>query len=185
MVSSIFCLFHFLFKKPLAMGLYDMWYRVKCHFFKPILKDLISRLEMKQIAWGKYETKRQKWIQLNEVKKSFFGYERFTSFRAIFELWCLRYIAVENIVRQGEISWIRRNSKHLQTTNEMLLKLWFMLPAFSPFPTMFSKAFFLRVSESRDCVVKNKWVYLFTKRQKFFPREHSKNLHATILILLQ
>ena len=27
------------------------------------------------------------------------------------------------------------------------------LPAFSPFPTMFSKGFFLRVVKSRDCVV--------------------------------
>ena len=29
------------------------------------------------------------------------------------------------------------------------------LPAFSPFPTMFSKAFFFRVVKSRDCVVKS------------------------------
>ena len=29
------------------------------------------------------------------------------------------------------------------------------LPAFSPFPTMFSKAFFFRVDKSRDCVVKS------------------------------
>ena len=32
-------------------------------------------------------------------------------------------------------------------------KCW--LPAFSPFPTVFSKAFFLRVVKSRDCVVKS------------------------------
>ena len=32
-------------------------------------------------------------------------------------------------------------------------KCW--LPAFSPFPNMFSKAYFLRVVTSRDCVVKN------------------------------
>ena len=31
-------------------------------------------------------------------------------------------------------------------------KCWF--PAFSPFPTMFSKAFFLRVVKSQDCVGK-------------------------------
>ena len=31
-------------------------------------------------------------------------------------------------------------------------KCW--LPAFSPFPIMFSKVFFLRVIKSRDCVVK-------------------------------
>ena len=29
------------------------------------------------------------------------------------------------------------------------------LPAFSPFPTMFSKGFFLHVVKSRDCVVKS------------------------------
>ena len=29
------------------------------------------------------------------------------------------------------------------------------LPAFSPFPAMFSKGFFLRVVKSRDCVVKS------------------------------
>ena len=33
-------------------------------------------------------------------------------------------------------------------------KCW--LPAFSPFPTMFSTAFFLRVVRSQDCVVKKK-----------------------------
>ena len=32
-------------------------------------------------------------------------------------------------------------------------KCW--LPAFSPFPTMFSKGFLYKVIESRDCVVKN------------------------------
>ena len=32
-------------------------------------------------------------------------------------------------------------------------KCW--LPAFSPFPTMFSKSFFLRVVESWDCLVKS------------------------------
>ena len=32
-------------------------------------------------------------------------------------------------------------------------KCW--LPAFSPFPTMFSKGLFLRVVKSRDCVVKS------------------------------
>ena len=41
------------------------------------------------------------------------------------------------------------NSKHLQTTT-----YWF--PAFSPFLTMFSKAFFSRGVKSWDCVVKGK-----------------------------
>ena len=31
-------------------------------------------------------------------------------------------------------------------------KCW--IPAFSPFPAMFSKGFFLRIGKSRDCVVK-------------------------------
>ena len=30
-----------------------------------------------------------------------------------------------------------------------------LLPAFSPFPTMFSKGYFLRVIKSQDCVVKS------------------------------
>ena len=42
--------------------------------------------------------------------------------------------SVENIVGKGQKCW---------------------LPAFSPFPTMFSKASLLRVIESRDCVVKS------------------------------
>ena len=41
---------------------------------------------------------------------------------------------VENIVEKGKKCW---------------------LPAFSPFPTMFSIALFIRVSQSRDCVVKS------------------------------
>ena len=41
---------------------------------------------------------------------------------------------VENTVGKGEKCW---------------------LPAFSPFPTVFSKAFFLRVAKSLDCVVKS------------------------------
>ena len=32
------------------------------------------------------------------------------------------------------------------------------LPAFSPFPTMFSKGFFLKGVKSWDCVVKGKWL---------------------------
>ena len=32
-------------------------------------------------------------------------------------------------------------------------KCW--LPAFSPFPTMFSKEFYFRVVKSRDCIVKS------------------------------
>ena len=32
-------------------------------------------------------------------------------------------------------------------------KCW--LPAFSPYPTMFSKAFFVRVVKTRDCVIKS------------------------------
>ena len=41
--------------------------------------------------------------------------------------------SVENIVGKGENCW---------------------LPAFSPFPTMFSKGLFPRVLKNRDCVVK-------------------------------
>ena len=44
------------------------------------------------------------------------------------------YNRVENIVGKGEKCW---------------------LPAFSPFPTMFSKSFFYRVVESWDCIVKS------------------------------
>ena len=36
---------------------------------------------------------------------------------------------------------------------EKRTKCW--LPAFSPFPTMFSKNFFLKVIKSRNCVVKS------------------------------
>ena len=36
----------------------------------------------------------------------------------------------------------------------VLLEEW-KTPAFSPFPTVFSKAFFFRVVKSRDCVVKS------------------------------
>ena len=38
-------------------------------------------------------------------------------------------------------------------------KCW--LPAFSPFPTMFSKGFLYRVVKSRDCVVKSR---IFTRQ---------------------
>ena len=37
--------------------------------------------------------------------------------------------------------------------NGKMRKCW--LPQFSPFPTMFSKAFSFRVVKNRDCVVKN------------------------------
>ena len=60
------------------------------------------------------------------------------------------------------------NWRHLQTTNKCCSKHYFSLafgrkqcgkrrkcwlPAFSPFPTMFSKGFFFRVVKSRDRVV--------------------------------
>ena len=44
-------------------------------------------------------------------------------------------------------------------------KCW--LPAFSPFPTMFSKDFFLRVVKSRDCVVKRNIQNILPHKQDF------------------
>ena len=41
-------------------------------------------------------------------------------------------------------------------------KCW--LPAFSPFPTMFSKGFSIGVVKSRDCLIKG---LVFTRRQNF------------------
>ena len=49
---------------------------------------------------------------------------------------------VENIVRKGN------GRKHCGKRR----KYW--SPAFSPFPTMFSKVFFLRAVKSPDCVIK-------------------------------
>ena len=43
-----------------------------------------------------------------------------------------------------------------------------MLPAFSPFPTMFSKVFFLKVIISWDCVVKVKKIDSVV--QQIFPK---------------
>ena len=58
-----------------------------------------------------------------------------------------------------------KNSKHLQKTNmKEVLKIFFgreenvvgkEKPAFSPFPTMFSKSFLFGVIKSWDCVAKN------------------------------
>ena len=47
------------------------------------------------------------------------------------------------------ISLIDRVEKHCAKRR----KCW--LPAFSPFPTVFSKASFFRVVKSRDCVIKH------------------------------
>ena len=44
-------------------------------------------------------------------------------------------------------------------------KCW--LPAFSPFPTMFSKGFFFRVLKSPDRVVKNDYLTLYHTIQSF------------------
>ena len=46
-------------------------------------------------------------------------------------------------------------------------KCW--LPAFSPFPTMFSKGFFLRIVKSRDREVKSKHIILTCKDPKKKP----------------
>ena len=70
---------------------------------------------------------------------------------------------------QMTIFWTCPNSKHLQTTNEMLRRYCFLfligrkncgkrskcwLPAFSPFPKIFPEDFFLKVAKSQDCLVK-------------------------------
>ena len=47
---------------------------------------------------------------------------------------------VENIVGKGENAGYQH---------------FLLFPAFSPFPTMFSKGFFVRVVKSRDCVVRS------------------------------
>ena len=49
--------------------------------------------------------------------------------------------------RKFEI-WFGKDRKHCRKRR----KCW--LPAFSPFPTMFSNGFFFKVVKSRDCVVK-------------------------------
>ena len=57
---------------------------------------------------------------------------------------------VENIVGKGEnVGNAGKSKKHCWKKR----KCW--LPAFSPFPTMFSKGFFLKVVKSCDCVVKS------------------------------
>ena len=44
-------------------------------------------------------------------------------------------------------------------------KCW--LPAFSPFPTMFSKDFIYRVVKSRDCMVELNGVHIFALKNYF------------------
>ena len=67
------------------------------------------------------------------------------------KIWTL--IKIESICRQPNNSdskikiCFRKSRKHCGKRR----KCW--LPAFSPFPTMFSKAFFSRGVKSQDCVV--------------------------------
>ena len=44
---------------------------------------------------------------------------------------------------------------NLNVAKKIEIPIQSRLPAFSPFPTMFSKAFFPRVVKSQDCVVRN------------------------------
>ena len=69
--------------------------------------------------------------------------------------WNLRLLEIESICRQQNKCHCKikicfgKGRKHCGKRR----KCW--LPAFSPFFTMFSKAFFFRVVKSRDCVVKS------------------------------
>ena len=67
---------------------------------------------------------------------------------------------------QVETTCSRQNKLNLQTEIHFGMgrkhcgkrrKCW--LPAFSPFPTMFSKGFFLRVVKCRDCGIKGKYIH--------------------------
>ena len=49
--------------------------------------------------------------------------------------------------------WYGKGRKHCGKRR----KCW--LPSFSPFTTMFSKGFFLKVIKSQDCVVKSETLY--------------------------
>ena len=69
--------------------------------------------------------------------------------------------SVENIVGKGKKCW---------------------LPAFSPFPTMFSRAFFFRVVKTQDCVVKSEFFstqsrLLITLRKKLFENNEGKRVN--------
>ena len=48
-----------------------------------------------------------------------------------------------------KLNWFGKGRKHIGKRR----KCW--LPAFSPFPSMFSKGILIRVVKSRDCVVKS------------------------------
>ena len=54
-----------------------------------------------------------------------------------------------NVTEKQKFFWGWMDGKHCGKKR----KCW--LPAFSPFPTMFSKGFFFRVIKSWDCLVKD------------------------------
>ena len=72
-----------------------------------------------------------------------------------------RSVQIESICRrQNKRDWkieicFRKGGKHCGKKR----KCW--LPAFSPFPTMFSNCFFFTVVKSRDCVVKSYWFWRY------------------------
>ena len=75
---------------------------------------------------------------------------KFFTFLVLFNsLQIFRFVQFERICKID----VREKLKVELGSVENTAQIW--LPAFSPFPTMFSKGFFLKVVKSRDCVVKS------------------------------
>ena len=78
---------------------------------------------------------------------------------------------IELIFHKMIISAFDRVKKHCGKRR----KCW--LPAFSPFPTMFSKAFFFGVVKSRDCLVKSKCISMIHHIKEVTTKYGSINIH--------
>ena len=105
--------------------------------------------------------------QISIFESHLFCHLQMLSIWASLKIVCLvksQLFTVQQILRLVQIQRICRQQNNCKLKTEILFgmgrkhcgkrrKCW--LPAFSPFPTMFSKGFFLGVVKSRDCVVKS------------------------------
>ena len=141
-------------------------------------RQILDSSKLKEFADDNFKVdesgrKLSKWVENTVEKGEIAHYEQFLLFPKCFQKACFPGASkgvivwewVNSLPRLVQIQSICRRQNKCNLKTEILTgmagkhcgkwrKCW--LPAFSPFPTMFSKSLFLRVVNSRDCVVKGK-----------------------------
>ena len=120
-----------------------------------LIQYVLKRINLKKASSRERKSAEQEAKLLSKLK-----HPNIVSYKDSFEKEGFLYIAMQYC--EGGDLYNKLKEQKGTLLDERQLVEWFVqiamalqvtLPAFSPFPTVFSKGFFLRVVKGRDCVV--------------------------------